>query len=146
MAALLALPVSAETLKIGGTGSSASLVERLFEEFRKQVPDAELFQPTPPLGSGGALKALAGGRIDVAFAGRPLKPEEAAQELVQRAGPAAAALEATADLLDAGYNARPDLVHDHIRVAFQQAHHSRDCGNALALRRRGEEFGEPAAE
>ena len=45
MAALLALPVSAETLKIGGTGSSASLVERLFEEFRKQVPDAELFQP-----------------------------------------------------------------------------------------------------
>ena len=79
IAALLAQPVSAETLKLGGTGSSASLVERLFEEFRKQVPGVELVQPSPPLGSGGALKALAGGRIDIAFAGRPLKPEEVAQ-------------------------------------------------------------------
>ena len=79
VAALLAPPVSAETLRVGGTGSSASLVERLFDEFRKQMPDAELVQPSPPLGSGGALKALAGGRIDLAFAGRALKPEEAAQ-------------------------------------------------------------------
>ncbi len=72
-------PVHAETLKVSGTGSSAPLVSLLFEAFRKQVPDAELEQPMPPLGSGGALKALAGGRVDLAFAGRPLKPDEASR-------------------------------------------------------------------
>ena len=76
VAALAIVPIRpghAETLKISGTGSSAPLVSLLFEAFRKQVPDAELEQPMPPLGSGGALKALAGGRVDLAFAGRPLK-------------------------------------------------------------------------
>ena len=72
-------PAHADTLKIGGTGSSAPLVSALFDEFRKQYPDTELMQPTPPLGSGGALKALAGGRLDMAFCGRSLKPDEAAR-------------------------------------------------------------------
>lgn len=76
---LCAAPVLAETLRVGGTGSSAPLVERLFEEFRRQVPEATLAPVQPPLGSGGALKALAGGRIDIAFVGRALKPEEARQ-------------------------------------------------------------------
>ena len=72
-------PAHADTLKIGGTGSSAPLVSALFDEFRKQYADAELMQPNPPLGSGGALKALAGGRLDMAFCGRSLKPDEAAR-------------------------------------------------------------------
>lgn len=80
----LAQAAPAETLKIGGTGSSAPLVVLLFEEFRKQVPDAQLNQVQPPLGSGGALKALANGRIDLAFVGRPVKPEEAARVGEQR--------------------------------------------------------------
>lgn len=78
---LLAAPLlaQAETLKVGGTGSAAPLVKLLFEEFRKQTPAAELEQTQPPLGSGGALRALAGGRIDLALIGRALKPEESAR-------------------------------------------------------------------
>jgi hypothetical protein len=71
LTALIAQPALAEPLRISGTGSSAPLVTALFEEFRKQHPDAELLQPTPPLGSSGALKALAGGRIDLALPGGP---------------------------------------------------------------------------
>jgi len=82
LSCLAAVPMQlarAEILKVGGTGSSAPLVANLFEAFRKQVPGVELEQPSPPLGSGGALKALAGGRLDLAFAGRPLKPDEEAR-------------------------------------------------------------------
>ncbi len=74
--AALATAVDAETLSVGGTGSSAPLVKLLFDEFRKAVPEAALKQASPPLGSGGALKALASGRIDLALIGRPLKDEE----------------------------------------------------------------------
>lgn len=74
-----AIPVGAETLTVAGTGSSAPLVQLLFDEFRKQAPEAALNQITPPLGSGGSLRALAAGRIDMAFSGRPLKPEEQAR-------------------------------------------------------------------
>ena len=42
---LIAQPALAEPLRISGTGSSAPLVTALFEEFRKQHPDAELLQP-----------------------------------------------------------------------------------------------------
>jgi phosphate transport system substrate-binding protein len=75
--ALLAAPVLAQTLRVGGTGSSAPLMALLFDEFRRQTPDAALDQVSPPLGSGGAIKALAGGRLDLALIARPLKPEEA---------------------------------------------------------------------
>jgi len=75
--AWFAVPSEADTLKVGGTGSSGPLVELLFDAFRRTAPEARLDLVQPPLGSGGALKALAGGRIDLAIAGRPLKPEEA---------------------------------------------------------------------
>lgn len=77
--ATLIQSAQAETLKVGGTGSATPLVELLFKEFRKQTPGAELEQTHPPLGSGGALRALAGGRLDLAFIGRPLNPEETAR-------------------------------------------------------------------
>ncbi len=67
----------AQTLSVGGTGSSELIVRLLFDEFRKEVPGATLNQLSPPLGSGGALKALAANRIGVALIGRPVQPEEA---------------------------------------------------------------------
>ncbi|HMX70019.1 MAG TPA: substrate-binding domain-containing protein [Accumulibacter sp.] len=67
----------AQTLSVGGTGSSEPIVRLLFDEFRKEVPGATLNHLSPPLGSGGALKALAANRIGVAFIGRPVQPEEA---------------------------------------------------------------------
>lgn len=72
-------PGAAETLTVAGTGSSGPIVQRLFDEFRKQHPEASLNIVTPPLGSGGSLKALPLGRIDMAFAGRPMKPAEQAR-------------------------------------------------------------------
>ncbi|GAB2181581.1 phosphate ABC transporter substrate-binding protein [Denitratisoma sp. agr-D3] len=75
----LSLAARADTLTIGGTGSSEPLVRLLYEEFRKQAKDVSLNLVTPPLGTGGGLKALAEGRLDLAIAGRPLKPEEAAR-------------------------------------------------------------------
>lgn len=75
---LAAAPTTlAQTLSVGGTGSSEPIVRQLFDEFRKEVPGATLNQLSPPLGSGGAIKALAAGRIGVAFLGRPVQPDEA---------------------------------------------------------------------
>jgi phosphate transport system substrate-binding protein len=75
-----AAPVAAaETLRVAGTGSSAPLVTKLFAAFRRQAPEAQLAQASsPPLGTGGALRALAAGSIDLALIGRPLSPSEAA--------------------------------------------------------------------
>ena len=62
----LSLPASAETLLIGGTGSSEPLVKLLFEELKKQSPDLTLNVVSPSLGSGGGIKALSVGKIDLA--------------------------------------------------------------------------------
>lgn len=70
--------VAAETLRVAGTGSSAPLVTKLFAAFRRQAPAAELVLSSPPLGSGGALRALASGGINIALIGRPLAQSEAA--------------------------------------------------------------------
>jgi phosphate transport system substrate-binding protein len=75
----VACQAQAETLTVGGTGSSAPLVRLLFDEFRKQSPDVTLAILSPPLGSGGAMRALSAGHIDMAVIGRPLTPEEVAK-------------------------------------------------------------------
>lgn len=69
--------VSAETLSVGGTGSAEPIVKLLFEEFRKEFPAATLNHLSPPVGTGGALKGLASGRLDLAVIGRFAQPEEA---------------------------------------------------------------------
>jgi phosphate transport system substrate-binding protein len=71
--------LAAETLRVGGTGSSAPLAAQLFAAFRRHAPDAELVQTAPPLGSGGAMRALAAGAIDIALIGRPPTPAESAR-------------------------------------------------------------------
>jgi len=73
-----AFPASAEPVTIGGTGSSSPIVRILFDAFRQDHPNLSLTVITPPLGSGGGLKALAEGRIDLTVVARPLKPAEAA--------------------------------------------------------------------
>jgi phosphate transport system substrate-binding protein len=69
-------PVHAESLRVGGTGSAGPAIRLLFEEFRKEAPGASLDLAEPPLGTGGAFRALADGHIDLAFAGRGPKAEE----------------------------------------------------------------------
>lgn len=74
----LVFSAKAEPLLIGGTGSAEPIVRLLFEEFSKQAPEASLTIISPPLGSGGAIKALGMRRIDMAVVARPPKAEEAA--------------------------------------------------------------------
>lgn len=69
--------VQAAMLTVGGTGSASSLLELLFDEFQKQHPETTTQVINPPLGSGGALKALAAGRIHMALLGMPLAAEQA---------------------------------------------------------------------
>ena len=74
----LAAPAAGAAITAGGTGTAAPLMRALAAEYARVVPDFELRLIDPPLGSGGALKALAGGRIDFALIGRAPKGDEAA--------------------------------------------------------------------
>jgi phosphate transport system substrate-binding protein len=75
---LIATASQGEPLRIGGTGSGSALMERLAQEYKRLDPAAEVRVIMPPLGSGGGLRALSAGEIDIAVVGRALKPEEAA--------------------------------------------------------------------
>lgn len=75
---LMAAPALAVEITAGGTGSSAPLLRLLATEYAKSAPGFRLKQLEPPLGSSGALKALASGKIDLAATGRPLKSDEIA--------------------------------------------------------------------
>jgi phosphate transport system substrate-binding protein len=75
----LLLPAAhAAPLLIGGTGSGSVLMQRLAQEFQSAHPDAQIQVVMPPLSSGGGVRALAAGRLDLAVVGRPLNAEESA--------------------------------------------------------------------
>lgn len=69
-------PSLAEELIVGGTGSSAPLVQLLFMEFSKKEPGLTLKLIAPPLGTNGALRAMSQGRVHLVMAGRPLSGAE----------------------------------------------------------------------
>jgi phosphate transport system substrate-binding protein len=64
-----------DVLRVSGSGSWLGAVARLAPAFAKANPGARL-EVIPNLGSGGAMKALAAGELEIALSGRPLKPEE----------------------------------------------------------------------
>lgn len=74
----MAASALAGEISAGGTGSSAPLLRLLANEYAKSVPGFRLKLIEPPLGSGGALRALAAGKIDLAATGRPPKSDEIA--------------------------------------------------------------------
>ncbi|HIJ86612.1 MAG TPA: hypothetical protein HPP97_02885 [Desulfuromonadales bacterium] len=79
-AVIVSMAASALAVEInaGGTGSSAPLLRLLATEYAKTAPGFRLKQVEPPLGSGGAVRALASGTIELAVSGRPLKSDEIA--------------------------------------------------------------------
>lgn len=84
VAAMLSGPgsdASADELKMGGTGSAATLLERLGGICTRG--SGTRIVVVPNLGSGGGIRAASDRALDVAVAGRPLKPEEAAKGLTQ---------------------------------------------------------------
>ena len=78
---LLPSPANAEPaeLRAGGTGAATELLHRLAAEFGKET--GYRTQVVASLGTTGGLRALADGHLDIAVAGRALKPEEQAKGL-----------------------------------------------------------------
>lgn len=77
-------PVFAESFRTSGTGSSLAAIKHLAKAFRDTSPNVEVEIIEPSMGSGGSLKGLSGGFLEVAFAGRPLKAKEKAAGLTAR--------------------------------------------------------------
>ena len=80
-----ALPVgnaaAAETLHIGGTGSAIGMLQQVGAEFTAAT-GVEV-EVVTSLGSNGAIRALADGKLDLAVPARPLKTDETAAGLRQ---------------------------------------------------------------
>lgn len=63
-------------IKIGGTGSGLGVMKEMADAFQKKHPDVNIII-VPSLGSGGGIKAVFEGAIDIGLSGRPLKADEA---------------------------------------------------------------------
>lgn len=84
---LFALPIffmhaanAAEKLPISGTGAALPAIELIADEFYLANPKIKPHVITPPLGSGGAIKALIAGKIEIAFTARLPKESELAKQ------------------------------------------------------------------
>lgn len=64
-----------EIIKIGGNGTSLGTMKLLGAAFEKSRPDTRV-EVLPSMGSGGGIKAVAKGAIDIGLSGRPIKDEE----------------------------------------------------------------------
>lgn len=78
LAVLWSIAAAADPVRIGGTGSGSALMARLAQEYQRSDHGAHVNVILPPLGSGGGLRALSAGKLDIAVTGRALKPDEAA--------------------------------------------------------------------
>ena len=76
--------VNADTLKIGGTGGDLATMRQLGDAFEKSHPETKVVV-FPSLGSGGGIKAVIAGAIDIGISARPLKPQESANGIQVRA-------------------------------------------------------------
>lgn len=70
--------ISAETLKIGGTGTATPLIERLVTHYQNRKPAVSMQIVSPPMGSNAAIRAILAGAIDLAVPGKPLSDAEIA--------------------------------------------------------------------
>ena len=75
-------PAQADTIKIGGTGAAMASMSVLTQEFRKANPDADIVV-LPAIGSGGAIKGVQSGMVDVGISARSLKDSERGKGAVE---------------------------------------------------------------
>lgn len=74
------LPVNAQPLLVGGSGTDLGTFEILAKAFNKNNPGIEI-KVLPSMGSSGGIKALKSGRLDLALTARPLKPVEKSSDI-----------------------------------------------------------------
>lgn len=72
----LATAAGADVVVVGGTGSGCSLIKLLGDEFHKTNQGIEVKIVLPPLSSGGGVRALVAGRIDLAVTAGLVSGEE----------------------------------------------------------------------
>ena len=77
MTTVLSAPIFAETIAVGGVGSLTGLAKLLGAEYAKKNPVFAISVIEPPIGTKGAIRALAAGKIDLALSARPLTADEA---------------------------------------------------------------------
>ncbi len=70
-------PANADTLRAGGLGATTRMLSILSAGFAERW--GSTLEVIPSLGSGGGLKALAAGALDVVVSGRPLNADELKQ-------------------------------------------------------------------
>lgn len=73
---------AADAIRVGGNGTGTVVLQRAVPEFVRVRPGAQV-KVVGNLGSGGGVKALAAGAIDLAITARPLKVEERTRGLVE---------------------------------------------------------------
>lgn len=78
LVAVVQVSAMAEELRIGGTGTGLGTMQLLGQVWRKNQPDTKV-TVLRSLGSGGGIKAVLAGQVDVAVSSRPLKDAEIAQ-------------------------------------------------------------------
>ena len=69
------VPLHAQEIKVGGTGGALGTMKLMAQAFTKQYPQMKV-TVLPSLGSGGGIKALHSGAIDLALSSRALTPDE----------------------------------------------------------------------
>lgn len=74
----LAWPAHADELRIGGTGTALGSMQQLGLAWSKTRPDTQV-TVLRSLGSGGGIKAVLSGSVELAVSSRPLKEAEMAQ-------------------------------------------------------------------
>ncbi|MGB7631673.1 MAG: substrate-binding domain-containing protein [Candidatus Deferrimicrobium sp.] len=70
--------VHAETLRISGTGGAIGGIRLLAEAFRKAEPGVDVII-LPSIGSGGGIRAVLAGKLDIGLSAMPLDAEERAR-------------------------------------------------------------------
>ncbi len=76
--ALAPASARAQEIKIGGTGGALATIQMLADAYRKTHPETK-FTVLPSLGSGGGIKAVLAGAIQIAVSARPLETSEASR-------------------------------------------------------------------
>lgn len=71
-----ATQAASHEIKVGGTGAGLGLMRVLGDAFRKQHPDA-VIKVMPSMGSGGGIRAVQAGVLNLSISSRPLEAAEA---------------------------------------------------------------------